>query len=74
MAACGRCRWLQPSGCSRRAPGPHPSTVGGRPIVYGADDRLEYFEVIEADRRAALAQGMVALVPKALIWYWEGRP
>jgi hypothetical protein len=43
------------------------------PIVYGSDDRLEYFEVASPDVRARMSNSLVAFVPKALIGEQAGR-
>src|SRR5438309_6987165 len=43
------------------------------PIVYGADDRLEYFEVARPDRRARMSNSLVGFVPKAFIGEQAGR-
>jgi hypothetical protein len=37
-----------------------------KPIIYGADDRLEAFEVIDAAARTTMERSMVALVPRTL--------
>jgi hypothetical protein len=35
-----------------------------QPLVYGTDDRQEYFEVFDRSARTAMSQAVVALVPK----------
>src|SRR5687768_3114616 len=40
------------------------------PIVYGADDRKEYFEISDFASREVASQSMVALVPR--VWLEAG--
>jgi MYXO-CTERM domain-containing protein len=49
-------------GCGA-APGSVTQETG--PLIYGADDRLEYFEVDAPDQRELMRSSMVALVPRA---------
>jgi hypothetical protein len=37
----------------------------GAPLIYGSDDREEYFEVERGDLRATMASSVVALVPRS---------
>jgi hypothetical protein len=51
-------------GCAGEA---DPSERAARAIVYGADDRREYFELASPGERATMAASMVALIPAASI-------
>jgi hypothetical protein len=52
------------TGCSGADERPDHVTT---PLIHGADDRLEYFDVGSPDLRARMSQSMVALVPRARI-------
>src|SRR6185369_12437259 len=50
------------AGCT---PQPASSARTASAIVYGTDDRQEFFEVTATAERARIARSLVALVPKA---------
>jgi hypothetical protein len=50
--------------------GPEPDGLV-RPLVYGADDRREYFEVDDAQVRARVASSAAVLVPKTALAHTE---
>jgi Trypsin-like peptidase domain len=41
-------------------------------VVYGADDRKEYFDVASPEERSLMAESMVALVPRSALSWSEG--
>src|SRR5689334_11060014 len=51
------------SGCG--APPEDAIERSASPIVYGGDDRREFFETHDSNARARMSRSMVALVPKA---------
>jgi hypothetical protein len=52
---------------------PHDVAVRSTPVVYGTDDRREYFDVQSAETRALVERSLVALVPKRALARVDGR-
>jgi len=44
-----------------------PTTSQSAALIYGSDDRVEYFEVSGTEQQARMASAMVALIPKTFI-------
>lgn len=53
--------------CDPEAGAPGALTASGEPLIYGADDRHEYYEVTSS-RELALADATVALLHRADLW------